>query len=136
MNNTAATSRQTKYCTEIEDILRSIGHATNYQLHAALQKTYPDVSPTTVHRVTARLASRGVIAVAPAALDGSMRYDATVELHDHFICSNCGILRDTTIRDQLIPLIEQSIDDCKISGPLLVSGICKKCIKSIDGGVK
>ncbi len=130
MNNAVASSRQTKYCTQIEDILRSFGHATNNELHATLRKTYPDVSPTTVHRVTARLASRGVIAVAPAALDGSMRYDSTVDQHDHFMCSNCGVLRDTTIKEKIAPLIEQSIDDCKISGPLLITGICKKCIKT------
>jgi Fe2+ or Zn2+ uptake regulation protein len=131
MDAATTTQRQTKYCQAIEQTISLLGHATNAELLAVLRKSYPDVSATTVHRATARLASRGTIAFAPAAPDGSMRYDANIAPHDHFQCSLCGILRDTNVKDKVIPILESSIGDCSISGQLTISGTCKHCMKGI-----
>lgn len=122
-------NRQTKYCRAIEDALATIGHATNAELLNMVQKTYPDVSATTVHRATARLAERGTIGVAPSRKDGSMQYDANAIPHDHFQCSVCGLLRDTNVKGKIIPILEASIDGCSISGQLTISGTCKHCAK-------
>lgn len=133
MNKTvsvASTYRKTKYCRTLEEILKSKGHATNAELLIKLRTRYPSVSPTTVHRATTRLASRGEIAIAPNALDGSMQYDANVEPHDHFQCSSCGLLRDTDIKDKIAPILESAIDGCQINGTLTINGICKKCMKA------
>lgn len=119
--------RQTKYCQAIEVALAALGHATNAELLAYINALYPGVSATTVHRATARLASRGTIALAPPAHDGSMRYDNNTKPHDHFSCTECGLLRDTDVRDQVIPILETTIGDCSISGRLTISGICKQC---------
>lgn len=124
------TLRQTKYCRSLEGILASKGHATNAQLLDALRANYPDVSATTVHRATARLARRGIIAYAPTDHDGSMQYDANVIPHDHFQCSACGMLRDTDIADKISPILEASIDGCKITGPLTINGICRNCMEA------
>lgn len=124
--------RQTKYCQAIEDVIVTIGHATNSELLALLRKTYPDLSATTVHRATARLASRGTIAIAPPTNDGSMRYDSNTTPHDHFLCVSCGVLKDADVKDKVTPILESSIGDCSISGRLTISGICKKC----NGGNK
>ena len=121
--------RQTKYCQSLESIIESMGHATNAELHSELRKIYPDVSATTVHRATARMADRGTIGFAPTALDGSMQYDAITKPHDHFQCSSCGILRDTDIKDKVIPILESSIEGCSISGQLTINGTCKACMK-------
>lgn len=119
--------RQTKYCDSIEKKLIELGHATNAELLYHLKKIYPDLSATTVHRATARLAARGVICVAPPAHDGSMRYDSNTKQHDHFLCTNCGKLRDADIKDKVIPILESEMDDCHISGRLTISGVCKNC---------
>lgn len=124
-------SRQTKYCEAIEYALKIKGHATNAELLSLLQESYPDLSATTVHRATARLAGRGIIATAPPAHDGSMRYDANILPHDHFLCSQCGILRDTDVKDKIIPILESSIDGCNISGQLTISGTCKYCMDGV-----
>jgi len=129
MNSAKVTKRQTKYCQSIERILSDMGHATNAELLIALRKSYPNLSATTVHRATTRLSLRETIAVAPPAPDGSMRYDANTLPHDHFECSICGTLRDTNIKDKIIPILESSIDGCGVSGQLLIKGICKKCMK-------
>ena len=121
--------RKTKYCLAIEAVLADVGHATNAQLLAELQKNYPNLSATTVHRATSRLAARGLIAMAPSSRDGSMRYDTNIELHDHFICSTCEAIKDADVKDTITQIMESSIDDCRISGRLTIGGICKKCIK-------
>ncbi len=127
MNLTTVNQRQTKYCQAIETLLASLGHATNAELLAELRKSFPALSATTVHRATARLAARGKIRLAPSASDGSMRYDANIRPHDHFLCNNCGLLRDTDVKDKVTPILESSIGDCQISGRLTISGICKQC---------
>lgn len=128
MDNSATTQqRQTKYCQAIENMLDLLGHATNVELLTELRKTYPILSPTTVHRATARLASRGKIAMAPSTNDGSMQYDSNTSPHDHFQCLSCGMLRDTNIKDKVVPILESSIGDCHISGRLTITGVCKYC---------
>ncbi len=127
MNQLVTAQRQTKYCRAIEDMLGSFGHATNAELLAELRKDYPELSATTVHRATARLASRGTIAIAPSAKDGSMQYDSNTSPHDHFQCLSCGVLRDADVKDKVTPILESSIGDCRISGRLTFSGLCKLC---------
>ncbi len=127
MIGVVVTERQTKYCQAIESMLETFGHATNAKLLSELRKTYPELSATTVHRATARLALRGKIAVAPSSSDGSMRYDANTTPHDHFQCTTCGILRDTDVKDKVASILEQSIQDCQVSGRLTISGTCKQC---------
>jgi Fe2+ or Zn2+ uptake regulation protein len=119
--------RQTKYCHDIEVMLAKMGHATNTELLVQLRKNHPGLSATTVHRATSRLASRGTIATAPSSCDGSMRYDANIVPHDHFLCNNCDMLRDTDIKDKVVPILESTIEDCHISGRLTISGVCTQC---------
>jgi Fur family peroxide stress response transcriptional regulator len=127
MKDVLTTQRQTKYCQDIETMFAQCGHATNYELLTELRKTYPSLSATTVHRITARLLSRGAIAIAPPSPDGAMRYDANVSPHDHFMCNKCGMLRDADMKHKVAPIIEASIKDCVLSGRLTISGVCSKC---------
>jgi Fur family peroxide stress response transcriptional regulator len=107
-------TRQTKYCDAIKVALLAKGHSTNNELLIELRKSFPELSATTVHRVTTRLA---------------MRYDANIKPHDHFLCNSCDLLRDTDARDKITPILEASIGDCQISGRLTISGVCRHCIK-------
>lgn len=128
MNNVLKNKRQTKYCRSIECQLEKLGHATNAELLASLRESFPELSATTVHRATARLASRGKIATAPPDNDGSMRYEFNTTPHDHFQCSTCGQIKDVDIKDKIIPILESCIKDCNISGQLIINGTCKKCM--------
>ncbi len=123
-------ARDTKYCRAIAAYMIRIGHATNAQILVALRTDYPSLSATTVHRATTRLAERGELGIAPADLDGSMRYDANTADHDHFMCNRCGRLRDAELANQVRPLIESQLEGCHISGSITVSGTCKQCTKS------
>jgi Fur family peroxide stress response transcriptional regulator len=119
--------RQTQYCNLVEKLIYDMGHATNAELLAEVRHIFPSISATTIHRITTRLAERGEIAIAPTSKDGSIRYDANIEPHDHFQCTKCDSLRDVDIKDSLAPLIQSHIEGCKISGNLIIGGICKLC---------
>lgn len=120
-------ARTTKYTAAVAQCVQQAGHATNADILAALQVDYPDISATTVHRITQRLTERGKLQLAPS-LTNTMRYDANLEPHDHFMCNSCGMLRDAKLGEALRPAIEQAVgNDCSISGSLTVSGLCKRC---------
>ena len=120
-------TRETRYCASVKKILAEHGHATNHELLDGLRSDYPALSATTVHRVTARLAHRGEIGLAPNTLGGELRYDANNRPHDHFRCMHCDGLRDMQAADRLLPLL--SLEGCIVSGPFVISGLCQKCIK-------
>lgn len=120
--------RNTKYTAAVQAALQALGHATNQQLHERLVQRYPEVSLTTIHRITARMLQRQQLRLAPQADPGSMRFDTNQLQHDHFMCTNCGRLRDTTFDDALRQQIETMVGaDCQISGSLTVTGICGLC---------
>ncbi len=120
--------RTTKYITAVRAQMAQNGHTTNGELHEALRVIYPDLSATTVHRITTRMLQRGELQLAPAGRANTLRYDANITAHDHFMCNTCGILRDAHLDGIIRSEIEKTIGDgCSISGSLTVSGICKKC---------
>lgn len=125
--------RATKYSQAIKHYMQVAGHATNAELHAMLQQQFPDVSATTVHRITTRLVERGELLLAPSGSANVQRFDANLQPHDHFICQSCGQLRDAQLAKIIKPFIEQAIgNDCHISGQLTISGICKKCNREVS----
>ena len=123
------TSRTTKYTQAVQDFILAKGHATNAEILTHLHQTYPELSATTVHRITSRLVERGVIALAPSATDGSARFDANTQPHDHFACAHCTGLRDVKIDRKILHSLEDELGGCKITGQLLVQGSCSRCVK-------
>lgn len=124
------TERSTRYVRDVQDYLATVHHATNVEVLEHLQARYPHVSATTVHRITSRLVERNKLALAPMAKGNVLRFDSTIEQHDHFLCSNCDMLRDAHVAENIRPILEESIGEgCQISGSLVVTGLCKKCNK-------
>lgn len=128
----APNSRQTKYATAVYETLQELKHATNVQILESVQVLYPEVSATTIHRVTTRLKSRGVIGCAPKPTNGSERYDITPEPHHHFMCVDCSGICDVSETKEARRVIEQLKDlsgECAFAGTLTLRGICKRCVK-------
>ena len=122
--------RQTKYATVVYGALTILKHATNTQILELVRQTYPEVSATTVHRVTRRLKLRNKISCAPKTNDGSERYDVNPAPHHHFVCANCnGVcdIADTERSRQIIGELKDLSTECAIVGTLVLKGICKKC---------
>lgn len=121
------TTRATQYTKSITTALKQAGHATNADLLAVLRMQYPEVSATTIHRVTTRLYERGQIDLAPPAAGGSLRYDSNTKLHHHFACKTCLRLRDVALPETCITALEAQLGGCKIRGSLTIQGICEQC---------
>ncbi|NCU30428.1 hypothetical protein EOL73_01465 [Candidatus Saccharibacteria bacterium] len=119
--------RHTKYSRSVLEIMQELGHATNADLAHILTNHFPDISDTTVHRVTARLCEDGLLGLAPHTVDGSMRYDINTSTHDHFVCSQCGELRDIYLNEDYREEISRQLDGCLISGSVTISGNCLHC---------
>ena len=119
--------RITKYADSILSILCQLQHATNAEIASRLRELYSNVSDTTVHRITQRLQSDGVIGLAPASRQGCLRYDFSPESHDHFICSECNSLQDIKVPDSVRCQIERQLDGCCFDGPLVITGVCQQC---------
>lgn len=129
-------ARSTKYSTAALDALNKLGHATNFELLDKVRVLFPDVSATTIHRVTSRLLGRDIIAKAPSDNFGSMRYDSNTKPHDHFICSICGGIRDIDVAESFVPKISAEMGGCSISGRLVIYGDCEKCKVSLRKDIK
>lgn len=128
--NRIVLSRQTKYSESALDVLKELKHATNLDLLQEIRKIYPEVSATTVHRVSARLRERGVIGCAPKTANGSERYDVNPLPHHHFVCNNCSRVCDVPETDEasnVIKQLENLSKDCAVAGSLTMMGICKNC---------
>ena len=119
--------RITKYTDSILSIVCQLQHATNAEIASRLRELYSNVSDTTVHRITQRLQSDGVIGLAPASRQGCLRYDFSPESHDHFICSECDSLQDIKVPDSVRCQIERQLDGCCFDGPLVITGVCQQC---------
>lgn len=124
--------RQTKYITAVREIIQQTSHATNAMILAELQIAYPDVSATTVHRITSRLVDRGELALAPPTHDNSMRFDNMVVQHDHFSCNQCDCLHDVTLPDEIRQGLGGQLQGCSLSGPLTIQGTCRNCLQKMS----
>lgn len=123
-----AVDRSTKYVKAVRVVLKELGHATNAEIAAQVREEFPNVSPTTIHRVTSRLFAHGEIGLAPSKDNNSMRFDYNSAPHDHFVCISCEMIRDAAIGKEARENLERSIGlDCSISGSITISGVCKKC---------
>lgn len=128
MSNAASTRRKSKYTEPLWRALTRLGHATNAELGETLRGRYPNLSDTTVHRITQRLITAGEVQYAPHAADGAMVFDSNTAEHDHFRCSDCDALRDITIPANVRTTLQQLVPDCHVTGSLMIVGICCACI--------
>jgi Fur family transcriptional regulator, peroxide stress response regulator len=121
--------RTTKYTSLVHKCLETEGHATNMTILQHVQRAYPSVSATTIHRITSRMVERGELTLAPATNNNSLRFDARLSPHDHFQCLRCDCLRDMDIPQEIITSLQKSTGDCRFTGRLNIQGICADCLR-------
>jgi Fur family transcriptional regulator, peroxide stress response regulator len=97
-------------------------------IHSRVRKRLPTVSLDTVYRAVTFLEKLNLISRVHGVSDRS-RFDGNMQPHHHFVCSQCGLVRDfySTEADRLdIPAEVRSwgrVDSIHVS----VDGICSKC---------
>lgn len=121
--------RNTPQTTAIYDALSRLHHATNIELLTAVQSQFPDISATTVHRITKRLVQEGRIGELRSPLDGTMLFDANPNPHYHFGCRPCGAVQDISLTPELISGLKEAIGKPIIAGSLDIVGVSATCPK-------
>lgn len=110
----------------VRETLAKLGHATNVELHEALAASLPELSLTSLHRITARLVERGEIGTVPTDSRNTV-LDARADIHDHFVCTKCGGIVDITIPATAVAAIQEQLGTHLAESGLVVRGTCAIC---------
>jgi Fur family transcriptional regulator, peroxide stress response regulator len=110
-------------------IASSLEHPDAEAVFNAVRKRMPTVSRDTVYRTLWLLRDMGLISTLGPRRD-SVRFDANLDPHHHFVCERCGLARDFTspAYDSLeVPKPAQGFGKV-ISTHIELRGICRSCM--------
>lgn len=122
--------RKTPQTLLIRNLLDEKGHATNQELAAAARKVFPQMTNTTVHRITSRLIDVGLAQNAPS-LHGVKVVDANTHVHDHFICQGCGRIVDILLSGESFRAIQKQLPGKLSRSGVLIAGTCEPCLDAV-----
>lgn len=107
-------------------------HPSAEMLHEMLSTEHPDISLATVYRNLALFKSQGIIQ-SLGTVNGIERFDANVNPHVHFICTQCNAVIDlpqVAVPAQLRSTVEEAtggtVSECQLS----FTGICQTCCQN------
>ncbi len=124
-----------------KEIASSEEHPDAETIYKRVRRKLPTISFDTVYRATSTLERLGVISRLHIQSD-RMRLDANTKPHHHFVCTNCGLVRDVYISGLENFKIPHELDTCDKVHSLYIElqGICCDCTGSDlqlpDGGSK
>jgi Fur family peroxide stress response transcriptional regulator len=115
-------------------VASSLDHPSAEAVHRAVQSTTPTVSLDTVYRTLWLLTDLGLLTTLGPRQD-SMRFDANVEKHHHYVCTRCGLVRDFENDDLNSLEIPDTVNQFGqvVSAHVEIRGICERCVKELRG---
>lgn len=127
----SAAKRYSKKREAILKVLRETdAHPSAEWVFQQLKPIYPDLSLATVYRNLTAFRQEGII-TSVGVVKGQERFDATVEPHTHFFCSECGGVIDL---NEIATPYEMSraadeaygvrVDRCQLT----LEGKCRACL--------
>ena len=115
----------------LEELRAVSSHPTAAELYARVRLRVPKLSLGTVYRNLAQLAAEGEV-LRLSTGDGTDRFDAVTQPHDHLSCTRCGRLYDLPPRP--MPELERwaaEASGARITGRSLVFyGVCSCCLEN------
>jgi Fur family ferric uptake transcriptional regulator len=110
-----------------EAVSTTRAHPTAEWVYEAVRRRLPRVSLGTIYRNLQRLVGEGRL--RSFERDGLTRYDADLELHDHFACVRCGLLMDIPRAPEVLPAERRlRARGFSVEGRTLeFHGLCRKC---------
>ena len=96
---TLGTKRSRQRERILQVLKRTTSHPTAEWVYEQVRQQIPHVSLGTVYRNLHILTAQAKIRELDFG-EGLHRYDATVEQHYHFICNQCGVVRDLAVPPQ------------------------------------
>ncbi len=109
-------------------VASSLDHPSAEAVHRAVQVTTPTVSLDTVYRTLRLLTDLGLLTTLGPRQD-SVRFDANLESHHHYVCTRCGLVRDFENDDLNALEIPDTVNRFGqvVSTHVEVRGICDRC---------
>ena len=103
------------------------GHRSADELVLALRRAGYHHARTTVYNALDDLARAKLVRAAPVDA-GALRYESANEDHHHFVCRNCGLIRNVSVADDLatrpLPHLEgDQADELDV----VYRGLCVRC---------
>ncbi len=105
-------------------------HPTAAQIFQDLKSQYPTMSMATVYNTVGSLVKLGLIRELKIDKEHSS-YDFEVEPHHHFLCRNCGLVKDVGL-EAPPPSFRKFEEENKAhveEVSILLSGLCENCAK-------
>ena len=113
----------------LDALCASHEHPTAEMLYNALKPMIPELSLGTVYRNLGVLVQEGLVR-SVGHVKGQERYDAIVEPHPHFVCSNCHAVIDLELPDTVSGMydeIDRHFHCCPEEYSLTIKGLCPQC---------
>lgn len=108
-----------------EYLLRHRTHPTADTMYRALLPDHPSLSRTTVYNTARALAKVGLIRIITIDAD-EQRFDAGMEQHGHFQCTDCGLVYDFTLSEGAVrQLTDTPFDSDTLE--VYTTGVCPQC---------
>lgn len=118
--------RYTPQTRAVLSTVKEMGHATNLQILIKLRTQFPNLTATTVHRITNRLIDNNLLARGPE-ISGVSLIDCNLSLHDHFICTACDGVRDVKISPMVRKDLQSQTGISLLPSSLIIYGDCSRC---------
>jgi len=110
------------------ELAASAEHPDAETVYQRVSERVPSISRDTVYRTLSTLETEGLVRKVEPLFD-SARYDANLDRHHHFICTECGMVRDfysEALDDLPIPPTVKTFGEIE-SAQVEVRGICSAC---------
>lgn len=119
-----------------EAVASSLEHPSAEGVHRAVQATTPTVSLDTVYRTLWLLTDLGLLNTLGLRQE-SVRFDANIESHHHYVCTRCSLVRDFESDDLRALKIPNEVTHFGqvVSTHVEVRGICDRCAKESPGAL-
>jgi len=113
------------------EIAASLNHPNAESVFRAVQPRMPTVSLDTVYRTLWLLADLGLVTTLGPRRE-SVRFDANLNHHHHYVCTNCGLARDfesAALKELHIPDTVRDLGSV-VTTHVEVRGVCNRCAKA------
>ena len=112
------------------EVASTIDHPDATHVYNAVKDRLPTVSLDTVYRTLRTLSDLGLISMLGSSGE-SVRFDANLTQHHHFVCVKCGLVRDFENAELNALQVQQDVQafGTVLDTQIEVRGICNSCKK-------
>ena len=113
------------------EVAASLDHPNAESVYRAVQPRMPTVSLDTVYRTLWLLADLGLVTTLGPRRE-TVRFDANLNHHHHYVCTRCGLARDFDSAALNALHIPDTVKDLGsvVTTHVEVRGVCKRCAKA------